>query len=63
MNSPRIGTIALFAILLAGFGLQTSFGQTANTGSISGRVTDSSGAIISQAKIMVTSVGKGFTKD
>jgi len=63
MKILRIGTFTLFAILLAGTGLQTAFAQTANTGSISGRVTDSSGAIISRAKISVTSIGKGFTKD
>jgi hypothetical protein len=63
MNSLRTGALAFFTILVAGFGSQAAFAQTANTGSISGRVTDSSGAIIAQARISLTSTGKGFTKD
>ncbi|MGD1214850.1 MAG: carboxypeptidase regulatory-like domain-containing protein [Terriglobales bacterium] len=63
MNTVRIGIVTLIALLLVGLGPQRIFAQTANTGSVTGTVTDNSGAVVSRANISLTSTGKGFTKN
>ena len=58
-GSKHIGRVLAF-ILFAG--MQTALAQTADTGAISGTVTDPSGAVVAGAQIKVDNVATGETR-
>ncbi len=60
MKSGRLAL--LVGILLAG-SFAAAFGQAVNQGDISGTVTDSTGAAVPGAKVTVSNVDTGVTKD
>ncbi len=64
-NSPRLGRrFSLLALIAISCGLSASLisaQTTLSTGSINGTVTDPSGAVISDAKVVITNTGTGQT--
>src|SRR5258707_1920393 len=59
MRNFGLLSLALMAVFLAGASLQA---QTANTGAISGTVTDSTGAIVPRALVELLESGKGSSR-
>jgi hypothetical protein len=62
LNSPRRSTLFIFVSLcaLVIFGYSSLFAQqTLSTGSINGTVTDPTGAVVSNARVTITSISTG----
>ena len=62
MKAMRTLIISAFAIVMLAFAAPLVMAQTANTGALTGTVTDPSGAVISGATVTVTNLATGQTR-
>jgi hypothetical protein len=61
VETHTVKRIAVLAAALAVFVACRSFGQNANSGEIVGQVTDSTGAVITGADVVLVNIGTGIT--